>query len=80
MASFPNLTDIVTTTIQSRSGKLADNVLKQNALLARLQKKGNVKPFSGGNVILQEIMYNDTNTVNAGSYSCLLYTSDAADE
>ncbi|MDE3021970.1 MAG: phage major capsid protein [Pseudomonadota bacterium] len=69
MASFPNLTDIVTTTIQSRSKNLADNTLKQNALLARLQKKGNVKPFSGGNVILQEIMYNDPNTQNAGSYS-----------
>jgi hypothetical protein len=69
MASFPNLTDIVSTVIQSRSGKLADNVLKQNALLARLQKRGNVKTFSGGNVILQEIMYNDPNTINSGSYS-----------
>lgn len=69
MASFPNLTDIVTTTIQSRSGKLADNSLKQNALLARLQQKGNAKPFSGGNVILQELMYNDPNTQNAGFYS-----------
>ena len=69
MASFPNLTDIVTTTIQSRSGKLADNVLRQNALLARLKSKGNVKTFSGGNVILQELMYNDASTQNAGSYS-----------
>jgi hypothetical protein len=69
MASFPNLTDIVSTTIQSRSAKLADNTLRQNALLARLQKRGNVKPFSGGNVILQELMYNDPNTQNAGSYS-----------
>lgn len=69
MASFPNLTDIVSTTIQSRSGALADNALKQNALLARLNQKGNAKPFSGGNVILQEIMYNDANTQNAGFYS-----------
>lgn len=69
MATFPNLTDIVATTIQSRSGALADNTLKQNALLYRLQKKGNVKPFSGGNVILQELMYNDPSTQNAGSYS-----------
>jgi hypothetical protein len=28
-----------------------------------------VRPFSGGNVILEEIMYNDPNTVNANSYS-----------
>jgi hypothetical protein len=34
-----------------------------------LQQKGNVNPFSGGNVILQEIMYNDTTTNNASSYS-----------
>jgi len=67
--AFPNLTDIVTTTIQNRSGKLADNTLKNNALLQYLNSKGNVKPFSGGNVILQELMYNDPNTQNASSYS-----------
>jgi len=69
MPTFANLSDIVSTTIQSRSGKLADNVTLQNALLFRLRERGNVKPFSGGNVILQEIMYNDPNTQNAGSYS-----------
>jgi hypothetical protein len=31
--------------------------------------RGNVRPFSGGNVILEEIMYNDPNTNNANSYS-----------
>ncbi len=67
--AFPNLTDIVTTTIQNRSGKLADNTLKNNALLEYLNRRGNVKPFSGGNVILQELMYNDPNTQNASSYS-----------
>lgn len=68
MAS-PNLSDIISTTIQSRSGVLADSVTKNNALLAKLKERGNVKPFSGGNVILQELMYNDTSTQNAGSYS-----------
>jgi hypothetical protein len=38
-------------------------------LLKRLKSKGNVRPFSGGNVILEEIMYNDPNTNNANSYS-----------
>lgn len=66
---FPNLSDIVTTTIQNRSGKLADNTLRNNALLEYLNRRGNVKPFSGGNVILQELMYNDPNTQNASSYS-----------
>ena len=69
MATFANLSDIVSTTIQSRSGELADSVTKNNALLYKLRQRGNVKPFSGGNVILQEISYNDTNTLNAGSYS-----------
>jgi hypothetical protein len=34
-----------------------------------LKSKGNVKPFSGGNVILQEIAYNDSSTANVNSYS-----------
>ena len=63
------ITDIIATTIQSRSGVLADNLTQNNAILQRLQQKGNVNPFSGGNVILQEIMYNDTTTNNASSYS-----------
>lgn len=69
MATFANLTDIVSTTIQNRSGTLADNVTNNTALLLKLKERGNVKPVSGGNVILQEIMYNDTTTENAGSYS-----------
>jgi len=63
------ITDIIATTIQSRSGELADNLTQNNALLQRLEKKGNIRPFSGGNVILEEIMYNDPNTNNANSYS-----------
>ncbi len=69
MASFANLSDIISTTIQSRSGTLADSVTENNALLAKLKERGNVKPFSGGNVILQELMYNDASTQNASSYS-----------
>ncbi len=63
------VTDIIATTIQNRSGTLADNLTNNNALLRRLQERGNVKSFSGGNVILEEIMYNDTSTNNANSYS-----------
>ena len=46
------ITDIIATTIQNRSGVLADNVTNNNAVLRRLKAKWNVKPFSGGNVIL----------------------------
>lgn len=64
-----SISDIIATTIQSRSGVLADNVMANNPLLQRLKQKGNVRPFSGGNVILEEIMYNDTTTNNTNSYS-----------
>ena len=63
------ISDIIATTIQNRSGTLADNLTNNNALLMQLQKRGNVRPFGGGNVILEEIMYNDTSTNNASSYS-----------
>jgi len=69
--AIPNssVTDIIATTIQSRSGVLADNLENNNALLRQLRKKGNVRPVSGGNVILEELMYNDTTTNNVNSYS-----------
>jgi hypothetical protein len=64
-----SISDIIATNIQSRTGELADNVTNNNALLRRLKERGNVKTFSGGNVILQEIMYTDSATDNTNSYS-----------
>jgi hypothetical protein len=61
MAS-PNLSEIVTTTLRNRSGKLADNVTKNNALLYRLNKRGNVKPVDGGRTIVQELEYAENST------------------
>jgi len=63
------VTDIIASTIQSRTGALADNFRNNNALVQVLDKRGNVKPFSGGNVILQEIAYSDSTTANVNSYS-----------
>jgi hypothetical protein len=63
----PSLTDIIATTIQSRTGQIADNVSDNNAVLTYLSKSGNVKTFSGGNTILQEISFADNG--NAGYYS-----------
>lgn len=65
--AFPNISDIIATTIESRSGVIADNVTKNNALLARLRQKGKVKKFSGGSVILQELSYAENG--NFGWYS-----------
>lgn len=65
--AFPNISDIVATTIQSRSGTISDNVTKNNALLSYIKKKGNQKTFSGGDVILQEFSFAENG--NAGWYS-----------
>ena len=64
-----SISDIIATTIQNRSGELADNVTNNNALLRKLKAKGNVRPFGGGNVILEEIMYSEATTITANSYS-----------
>ena len=47
----PNLSEIVTTTLRNRTGSLQDNVSRNNALLARLNKRGRIKTFSGGRTI-----------------------------
>jgi hypothetical protein len=67
--SFANssISDIIATTIQSRSGTIADNVSDNNAILARLNSKGNRKPFGGGNVIMQELAFAEN--ANAQWYS-----------
>lgn len=69
--AFPNqrVSDIIATTIASRSRKLADNLTHNNALLFILNKRGNVKTVSGGTHIIEEIMYDDGGNGNAGSYS-----------
>jgi hypothetical protein len=63
----PSISDVIATTIQNRSGIIADNVTKNNALLSRLKQRGNIKKFSGGNVILQELSFAEN--ANAGYYS-----------
>jgi hypothetical protein len=63
----PNISDIIATTIEHRSKKLADNVTKNNALLARLKKRGKIKTFSGGSKIMQELSFAENG--NAGWYS-----------
>ena len=65
--AFPNVSDIVATTIQSRTKQIADNVTKNNALIKKLEMRGNRKPFSGGNVIYQELSF--AQNANGGWYS-----------
>ncbi len=60
--AFPNLSEIVTTTLRNRTGELADNMSRNNAALLRLSRRGNVKTFSGGRTIVQELNYADNQT------------------
>lgn len=57
---YSTIDDIVATTIENRSKDAADNVTRNNALFARLEKRGNTrayKPIDGGTTIWQEIEY-----------------------
>jgi hypothetical protein len=65
--AFPNISDILATTIESRTRQIADNVTKNNAILMKLEMKGKIKPFSGGHKILQELSFAENS--NAGWYS-----------
>jgi hypothetical protein len=67
--AFPNaaISDIIATTIQNRSGVIADNVTSNNALLSRLKRRKNIRTFDGGNTIMQELSF--ASNGNAGWYS-----------
>lgn len=61
MAS-PNLSEIVTTTLRNRSRQLSDNVSNGNALLQRLNQRGNIRTFGGGRNIVEELEYAENST------------------
>lgn len=63
----PSISDIVATTIQSRSKQIADNVTKNNAILSKLNASGKTRTISGGNVILEELSFAEN--PNGGFYS-----------
>lgn len=65
--AFANISDIMATTIANRSKKVADNVTKNNAALARMNQRGNIKTFSGGELIYEELSFAQNG--NAGWYS-----------
>jgi hypothetical protein len=61
MAS-PNLSEIVSTTLRHRAPEVANNVLRNNALLMYLNERGNSRPFSGGRTITQPLTYAQNST------------------
>lgn len=66
MAS-PNISELATTTLEARSGKLADNVSRHTALLLRLNERGHIDPLDGGETIYEELQYAENG--NASWYS-----------
>lgn len=62
-----NISDIIATTIESRTRQIADNVTNNNALLKKLEQRGKIKTFSGGSKIMQELSFAEN--ANGGWYS-----------
>ena len=60
--SITEASEIVATSLRSRTGELADNTTNNNPVLRRLKKRGNVKPWRGGRSIVQEIHYSGNTT------------------
>lgn len=56
-----NIGEILATTIESRSGKLADNVSDGNIILKRLKEKGSWRP-ANGRVIYEELDFIENQT------------------
>ncbi len=65
--AFPNISDILATTIESRTRSIADNVTDNNVILKVMSMKKHIKTFSGGTKILQELSFAENS--NAGWYS-----------
>lgn len=66
--TFPTaVTDIIATTIENRSRKIADNVTNNNAVLKKLSLGNRIRTFSGGSKIIEELSFAEN--ANAGWYT-----------
>lgn len=65
--AVPNISEIVTTTIEHRSKSIKDNITNNNALLKKLSTKGRINTVSGGHKIYEELSFAENS--NAGWYS-----------
>jgi hypothetical protein len=66
--------DIFTTTLESRTGELADSVSENNALLTFLKKHGNLHPVDGGSKILEELEYGEGDLTWYSGYQTITYS------
>lgn len=70
----PDYNDIFTSTLKNRTGKLADTVSNNNALLKRLQEKGHNRQIAGGSKILEELEYGQGDMTWYSGYDTIEYT------
>ena len=73
MAGNSLFDNVLTTTLENRTGKLADNMTKNNALLARLSERGNIRPLDGGSSIVEEIEYGESDSYWYADYDTLTF-------
>ena len=66
--------DVFTSTLEGRTGSLADNVSQSNALLKRLQEKNKIRPITGGSKILEELEYGEGDLTWYSGYEAIDYT------
>lgn len=71
-----SFTNIVTTTWENRKKELADNLSLSNVLWAELNRKGRIRPVSGGTKIVEPLMHGGP-TAQSYSGAETLSTSDA---
>lgn len=65
--AFPNVSDIIASTLEARGTDAADNVTDNIAFLAYLKKKGNTETVDGGRLIYEDILFAEN--PNGGYYS-----------
>jgi hypothetical protein len=71
-----SFTDIVTTTLQGYSGEITDNITNHNALMRKINAKGNKRSATGRSIV-QELEYAENSTVQWYSGAELLDVSSS---
>ena len=75
MSANLDFDNVLATTLSSRTGKLADNVTNNNALLYRLKERGNIRPLDGGAKILEELEYGESDYTWYSGYDTISTTN-----
>lgn len=58
----PGLTELTTTTLRKRNGKIQDNVKNNNPILFRMDKSGNIKKNQTGRTLVEEHDFQENST------------------